>query len=441
MYSPVPGKTVCRLFICSVFDTNYTACKKNVNICRFFSETSQFFIYYLITGKYFVTISSVGMDIKQLLEELARKVKDPSFSDLAQKFRTTIRTAQGYTADEKRGFYTDYKHLWDERKAWLENRKKEQEQKIVELDYLLDVVDRLTESTEFSEQAHIFEREFKRLGGLAAEKKEKLWERFQTIWQKRRDFLSQRKNESGSVKNEIETEIVSIDYEFNGAPDLKEDSQWDKIGGMMKASRDKLREIRTQIENDSKLMRPEKRQLYELIESVRDKIKEAETRTFENHGKKAEELYQGAKELLEIGNIGDAAGMLKHVQSQIRMLWLKKGEKERYLNLTEELWGQLKDRRKERKQQFVEWLEKQKEGLDKLRVVKQKAEDALERIRKNIEENRARLTEARSDEFIEKVNVWIAESEAKEKDILGSVNDLQRKIAEIEDKLKKHGMI
>lgn len=381
------------------------------------------------------------MDVKQLLEELTQKVKDPSFTELTQKFRTAIRQAQGYTADEKRAFYRDYKHLWDERKAWLENRKKEQEHKIIELDYLLDAIDRMVEGAEFPDQARLFEREFKRLGSLAPDKKDVLWTRFQAIWDKRREYLSHRQTESGSLKSIYESEITNVNCEFNGAPDLQDDSQWERIGSMMKASRDLLRDIRQKIESDNKLMSPEKRALKDLIESMRSKVRDTELHTFEVHGKKAEELYNEAKEMMALGNMADAAGMLKNVQSQIRMLWLKKGDKERYIELTEELWGQLKDKRKEKKQQFIDWLEKQKEGLDKLRAVKQKAEDALARIQKNIEENRARLTEAKSDEFIERVNGWIKESEEKEQDILRSVTDLGRKIAEIEDKLKKHGIL
>jgi translation initiation factor 2B subunit (eIF-2B alpha/beta/delta family) len=120
---------------------------------------------------------------------------------------------------------------------------------------------------------------------------------------------------------------------------------------------------------------------------------------------------------------------------------LKRGEKEKYVAMVEELWGRVKEKRKEKKQQFVDWLSKQKDGLDKLRAVKQKAEEALDRIRKNLEENRSRLTDARSGDFADKVQIWVKESEEKEADILKSISDLNHKIDEIEGKLKKHGMM
>ena len=65
----------------------------------------------------------------------------------------------------------------------------------------------------------------------------------------------------------------------------------------------------------------------------------------------------------------------------------------------------------------------------------------MQRVQKNIEENRTRLSESRSEEFTEKIQNWIKEGEEKEADILKSLNDLNRKVKEIEDKLKKHGMM
>jgi hypothetical protein len=381
------------------------------------------------------------MDIKQLLEELTENVKKPAFANLATQFRTTIRQTQGYTADEKRDFYKQYKHLWDERKAWLENKRVEQEQKIDQLDYQLDAVERVIGSDEFNEQSKLFNQEFRRLGSLNSEKKNKLWERFQHIWQMRRDYLSQHSSEIGTFMNDYEAAILAVDCEFGGAPELKEDSEWDRIGAHLKASRDKLRDIRKQIDENPKLQRGDKGNLYDLIESSRSKIREAEERTFEHHGTKAQKVYDDTVELLKSGNIAEITEGLKVAQSQIRSLWLKRGEKEKYVAMVEELWGRVKEKRKEKKQQFVDWLSKQKDGLDKLRAVKQKAEEALDRIRKNLEENRSRLTDARSGDFADKVQIWVKESEEKEADILKSISDLNHKIDEIEGKLKKHGMM
>ena len=169
------------------------------------------------------------MDIKQLLEELTQKVKEPSFSELATKFRSTIKSSQGYNSDEKREFYQQYKQLWDERKAWLENRKKEQEQKAVELDYLLDVIDRMVEANDFMEQAKLFEKEFRRIGHLANDKKDVLWNRYLEIREKRKEFLQEKRSVSGSVKNDLEREIMNLDYSFEGAPQLKNSSHWEKV--------------------------------------------------------------------------------------------------------------------------------------------------------------------------------------------------------------------
>ncbi len=381
------------------------------------------------------------MDIKQLIEELTSKVKDPTFADLSTKFRTALKQARGYTSDEKREFYSQFKQLWDERKAWLENRKREQEQKVTELDYLLDVIDRMVDSSEYMEQAKIFEKDFQHIGYFAHDKKDILWARYEKIKEKRKVYLDEKRNVSGSIKEEYERDLVDLDTSFGGAPHLQEGSNWEKIGSLIKAVRDTLRDIRQKIESDDNLMRPEKRLLYELIDSIRDKIRGTEEETFINHGKRAEELLEDAKRVLLEGNFGKSVEALKSLQGQIRMLWLRKGEKEKHLASIEELWGQLKDKRKEKKQQFHDWLEKQRDGLDKLRAVKTKAEDALQRVQKNIEENRTRLEESRSEEFTEKIQNWIKEGEEKEADILKSLNDLTRKVKEIEEKLKKHGMM
>ncbi len=380
------------------------------------------------------------MEIKELLEELTKKVKDPSFAELAKKFRATMKISRGYSSDERNEFNHIYKQLWDERKAFLENRVREQEQKAIELDYQLDAVERLVESTEFIEQSRLFEREFRRLGRFAFEQKEKLWDRYQAIRHKRQEFLSLRTDISGSASSTYETEILSVEHEFGGAPELKPESNWEKIGSQIQHSREKLREIRGRIESDLILLRPEKRLLFEMVDSIRQKIKDAEITTFTNHGKRAAEIFDEIKELIDSANVGKAANALKEAQSSIRSLWLKKGDKDRYLNSIEEFWASLKDKRKERKEQFQTWLEKQRDGLSKLVAVRDKAVETLLRVQKNLEENKARLVESKSQEFSEKIESWIKEGAEKETDISKSVNDLNRKINEIEDKLKKHGL-
>ncbi len=380
------------------------------------------------------------MDIKELLEDLSKKVTDPSFSELAKSFRSTISQTRGLSNDEKRELYQQFNHLWDERKAWLENLKHEQEQQAMELDYQLDAVERSLESPDFIEQSRLFEKEFRKIGRWADEQKHKLWDRYTAIKEHRSEYIEKTGEISGTMKNTFETDLLSIDTVFGGAPELQPDSHWERVGSRIQESRDKLRDIRKAIDSDIDLLRHEKRILFELVDTVRAKIKETETLTFQNHGKRASELYEEAKDIVEHSNPGKAAEFLKELQSNIRMLWLKKGEKDKYLNHVEELWAALKDKRRQRKDQFQDWLEKQKEGLVKLKAVREKAYETLLRVQKNLEDNRQRFSDAKSPDFSEKLEIWIREGAAKEADIQKSVNDLDKKLAEIEDKLKKHGM-
>eukprot|EP00825_Cyclidium_porcatum_P049104 TRINITY_DN8411_c0_g1_i2.p3 TRINITY_DN8411_c0_g1~~TRINITY_DN8411_c0_g1_i2.p3 ORF type:complete len:168 (-),score=42.39 TRINITY_DN8411_c0_g1_i2:546-1049(-) len=144
----------------------------------------------------------------------------------------------------KRQVSTQSTWVWDERKAWLENRKKEQEQKAVELDYLLDVIERMVEADDYMEQAKLFEKEFRHIGYLAHDKKDVLWTRYENIRELRKTFLDEKREVSGSIKNEYEREIIGLDVSFEGAPHLQESSHWEKIGSKIKLSRDTLRDIR-----------------------------------------------------------------------------------------------------------------------------------------------------------------------------------------------------
>ncbi len=378
------------------------------------------------------------MDLNLLLEELQAKIRDKAFFELANKFKESIRTAQGFTKEEKSEFYKRYKHLLDERNAWEENLKKEKEQYIFELGYLLDVIERKVELTEFAEEAKLFDREFRKVKDVQSEAKEKLWERYQSIWQKRKEFLESKRSLSGSVKERYEKEIVDFDFSFGGAPELKPDSKWEKIGEHIRQARENLKNIRKRISDDANLLSPEKRALFSMIDTFRDKIKEAEELTFNNHGARAAELFEQTRKALENASTVQYVRILQEAQTEMRNLWLRKGDKEKYLEKIDELWGALKEKKKQRKQQFENWLEKQREGLEKLRSVKLKAEDGLARIRKNLEDNRTRLPEARTDEHRQRIESWIKEGEEKEADILRSIADIDKKIAEIEHKLKRH---
>jgi hypothetical protein len=62
--------------------------------------------------------------------------------------------------------------------------------------------------------------------------------------------------------------------------------------------------------------------------------------------------------------------------------------------------------------------------------------DALSRVQSNNSMNRDRLSEARSSEHADRVSEWIREGEEKERDIERSIEEIESKIHEAEDRLR-----
>jgi hypothetical protein len=117
------------------------------------------------------------------------------------------------------------------------------------------------------------------------------------------------------------------------------------------------------------------------ITLVWEKVRQSEETTFNVHSEKAGKLYNEASTAVDSLPPKDASSVLKASQADLRTLWLRSDERDRYHEWFDNLWSKLRAKREEKK---TEWRERQEHGLSKLVEARDKVFEALRRVRNNI---------------------------------------------------------
>jgi len=373
------------------------------------------------------------MDLLHQLETLATNLSSKSFRELAKAFEEELKQAAPLSGDERDELWKRYQQIWEQRKAYLDQRQVQAEKISAQLESTLEALSRAVESKDFPERAKSFQEELKRVNALTHDQRERLWNRLQELWAQRKRRNADRQSSSESAKRQYVNEIYSIDYKYDGAPILQSFSNYERVGEKVRAARQRLKSIGDNIKKNDALLPNHRRELHGLLDDIWHKVKQSEETTFSVHGERAGELYNEAYRAVESLPTREAGPILKATGAEVRSLYLDRNDRARYKSMFDDLWSKLNFKRDESQR---DWRRRQEEGLEKLRAARDKAMNALERVRDNIRDNRSRLSDARSSEFAGRISSWISEGEEKERDIERSINDLEAKIRDAENRLR-----
>lgn len=376
------------------------------------------------------------MDLFHQLETLSTNISHKSFRIFASAFENELKHATHLSRQERDELWNRYQQIWYQRKEYLEQRRIQAERISAQLESTLIALSRIVEHKDFPEQAKSFQQDLNRANELTHDQREHLWNRMQELWEQRKRWNSDRQRTSDSSKRQYVNELYSIDYKYDGGPILQSFSNYERLGEKVRAARQRLKSIGDSIKKDNSLLPNHRHELHSLLDDIWHKVKQSEETTFFVHGERAGDLYNEAYRAVENLPPREAASILRAASSEIRSLYLDKGDRARYKSMFDDLWSKLNFKRDEGRRKHEDWRRRQEKGLERLKAARDKALSALERVRNNIHDNRSRLYDSRSSEYADRVSSWIREGEEKERDIENSIVDLETKIRDAEKRLQ-----
>jgi hypothetical protein len=221
--------------------------------------------------------------------------------------------------------------------------------------------------------------------------------------------------------------MLSLDYDYDGAPIMQDFSNWERVGQKVRLAREQLKAIARAVGSDAALLGKHRKALFQFADEIRARIRSSEETTFSVHGRRAGDLLNEASMAVETMSIREARAVLRSAQADLRSLHLSSSDRDMYKSAFDDLWAKLNARGEEARQRHAEWRARQEAGLERLLAARSKAEDALDRVRSNIALNEERLSSAYSSDYADRVSEWIREGEEKARDIEQSIEELDRR--------------
>jgi len=288
----------------------------------------------------------------------------------------------------------------------------------------------------FKDLAKSFEESLKQ-HSLPPRERAQIWQRYQQIWEERKQWMSSRRWESEAAKSRYMNELSLLDFSYDGLPIGQGFSNWARVGEKVRSAREKLKAMSKAIKEDGALLPQDRRTIQQSINDYWDATRQKEQTAFSVHAERASQLYNEAYNAVDNLRPREAGPILKASRAELRSLWLERGEREKYESWFNDLWAKLQYKREEAHKRYEDWHARQEQGLEKLRAVRDRMLSALGRVRDNNSMNRDRLGEARSSEYADRVSEWIREGEERERDIERSIDEIESRIREAEDRLRR----
>lgn len=376
------------------------------------------------------------MDLNYQLDNLASNITERSFRDNAKRFEQDLKLASHLSAEEREAVWQRYQQIWEERKQYIKQRKEDGRHLNTQLSLALDSLSHIIDSREFPDQAKEFQADLKSAKALSREQRDQLWNRYQGLWSKRKKRFDKKKQSSENAKRQYMDMLNGLDYRHDGPPILQSFSSYERVGDKIHIVREQLKSMQQKIKVDDRLLPKNRHEIFDAINSIWQKTKEVQETTQSVHSSRAGELYNEAHYAVHNLPPRESSPILKAASAEVRTLYLDRSDRSRYRSMFDELWARLKSRFEEGRQKYEDWRRRQQEALERLRAARSRAIDALERVRNNISENQSRLYDAKSDDFASTVSGWIQEGEEKARDIENSIDEISRKIDDIERQLR-----
>lgn len=290
----------------------------------------------------------------------------------------------------------------------------------------------LIDSRDFPEQAKLVQSDIRQERRISREERDHLLNELQLLWDKRKRGMQKRSEDSRNSRLSYFRELNSLDFSYDGAFMLQSFSNWERVGDKVRYARQQIKDIQFRIKNDHSLVKQDREEIRNRIDNIWFKIKNSEETAFMVHGEKASSLYNDAYAAVRDMPVGEAHAILKANNAELRTLYLSSSEREKYKSWFDDLWNTLKIKREKASDA---WRVRQKEGLMKLNDVRNRLTNSLEKIRRNISDNESKYYSAKSSDFQDVIQGWIREGEDQASDLERRIDELDKKISEVEHRL------
>ena len=303
---------------------------------------------------------------------------------------------------------------------------------MTEYESILERAEELVESFKFSSVSREFREKIKADDSLPRGEKNRMWTKHHELFETHAKWKAEFIDTSKSIRARLEHELYSIDVDPDGAPIFNSRfSRNERVGDKIYAAREKFKHIQAAIKH-SPLTKDDREALFNMANDIWWNIKNSEENMHNVHKDRADALYNEAYSAVEYKPIGEAREIFKTNQMEVRNLSLSREDRETMKQLFDDLWEKLNYRKEEASRQ---WRERTEQRLNKLYEIKDHKEDQLERVKDNLRNNYDKLSGACSESFRETVEGWIDEGKDRKRTLEDKIDEIERQIAELEDKL------
>lgn len=377
------------------------------------------------------------MNFQEEIQKLKEKIESKEFPKVLQTIKESLEKAEP-APEDKDALLAELVSAEEAHKAFLAGIEAENEKLYPELKADAEALVPVAGEEGFAEKAKAVQARLKATRFFPAERRAEITAILDQAWKNYNAAREERKRVSEEKQRTCIQELMGVD--ISAAPSETEELTFDvkkTYSEQIRFAREKLKQIGQTLKTDNAILPSDKREVFERMDKIRAQAKKLEETVFGSFSKRAEELYEIAKNAVENMNVNKAIEPFKEAQRELNILWISKEEREQYRDKFEELYSRIRAKRDENKNRHKEWQDKQKNGMERLQQARDRAADALKRVQQNLEDNRKRLEGSHSEEFTLRVEGWIREGEEKEKDIQQSVDELDKKIRDIQRHLKK----
>jgi len=273
-------------------------------------------------------------------------------------------------------------------------------------------------------------KEFK----LLKEDRERLWLDYRAIC----DEVKARQNEE---RYESERSYETIEH-------LITDAYFQTEGSNNKEDLDKAKSMQTEtlgIMKKSRLLKEDREKLWKYWKETNEKIFYKRQGLQESNFLNAKEDASRCLDTAYNGDPHKALQEIKETQKSLHGAYINKDQRHEIKETLGDAWdkaisriGEIKEERKrkheewlqrqeERKRKHEEWQERMESNIERWENSVEKAEDYISNLEEQIDRLEGEASDARTDEYAERVRGWIEEKQEKIREVREKISELEKK--------------
>lgn len=281
---------------------------------------------------------------------------------------------------------------------------------------------------EFWDHAKAVSHMFKTMKPLLKDERESLWENYSKVIESVKERQAIELEDSRQKRGGIEFCLREAENWTGGASNREE----------LEEAREKHSKALDMIK-EGRLRRGDREACWEKWNEVKEKIFYKRQEIQSNN---YSELKDDASQCLNDAHYSDpyeAINDIKQVQQEMKGAYIDKSQRHELHDILSEAWekaaSKIGEMKEEKKRKYNEWKERLEGNIERWEGNIEKAEHAVEKIENNIEKLEDMISNARSEEYEERVRGWLDENYQKVEDIRESIKNWEDKIYSAKEKL------